>query len=197
MDSYRVADARKLLGKAAPPDVVVVAGGTEEARAVRKAMRDLGLGSTPLLSWDTILDGSGLDDSSYLQRTGKDAVGTYAGLTSIAPPRAAFVDAYRARFGEEPTDYASTAYACTQIILASLEASAKGGPSADQLREAVRVHAVDPSNRYDTVLGTLGFDANGDSTQQVISFYRVDPEGADGAGDWALIKQQDFGPQPS
>lgn len=69
MDSYRVADARKLLGKAASPDVVVVAGGTEEARAVRKAMRDLGLGSTPLLSWDTILDGSGLDDSSYLQRT--------------------------------------------------------------------------------------------------------------------------------
>lgn len=61
----------------------------------------------------------------------------------------------------------------------------------------VRVHAVDPSNRYDTVLGTLGFEENGDSTQQVISFYRVDPEGADGAGDWALIKQQDFGPQPS
>jgi class 3 adenylate cyclase/ABC-type branched-subunit amino acid transport system substrate-binding protein len=196
-DAGRVADARKLMGKAAPPDVVVVAGGTEDARAVRKAMRDLGRGSTPLLSWDTILDGSGVDDSSYLQRTGKDAVGTYAGLTSFAPHTAAFVDAYRARFGEEPTDYASAAYACTQIILASLEASAKDGPSADGLREAVRTHAVDPTNRYDTVLGTLGFDENGDSTQQVISFYRVDPEGANGAGDWALIKQQDFGPQPS
>ena len=174
MDSYRVADARKLLGKAASPDVVVVAGGTEETRAVRKAMRDLvpRLNPTPELGHDP-------------RRLG---------------PRRQLVpatDPYRARFGEEPTDYASTAYACTQIILASLEASAKGGPSADQLREVVRVHAVDPSNRYDTVLGTLGFEENGDSTQQVISFYRVDPEGADGAGDWALIKQQDFGPQPS
>src|SRR5262245_14689 len=48
--------------------------------------------------------------------------------------------------------------------------------------------------RYETVLGTVGFDANGDSTQQMISFYRVDPEAADGAGDWVLMKQQDFGP---
>ena len=160
-------------------------------------MRDVGLGSTPLLSWDTILDGSGADDSSYLQRTGKDAVGTYAGLTSFAPAKAAFVDAYRARFGEEPSDYASAAYACTQIILASLAASAKDGPSADELREAVRKHAVDPSNRYETALGTLGFDENGDSTQQMISIYRVDSEAANGASDWALIKQQDFGPQPS
>ncbi len=39
----------------------------------------------------------------------------------------------------------------------------------------------------------MGFDGNGDSTQQMISFYRVDLEGADGAGDWALVKQQDFG----
>ncbi len=27
-----------------------------------------------------------------------------------------------------------------------------------------------------------------------LSFYRVDPGPADGAGDWDLIKQQDFGP---
>ncbi|HJS73634.1 MAG TPA: hypothetical protein VJ921_05060 [Vicinamibacteria bacterium] len=40
----------------------------------------------------------------------------------------------------------------------------------------------------------MGFDANGDSTQQVVSFYRVDPEAAGGAGDWALMKQQDYGP---
>jgi class 3 adenylate cyclase/ABC-type branched-subunit amino acid transport system substrate-binding protein len=196
-DAARVADARKQLSKEVAPDVVVVAGGTEDARAVKKAMRDLGLASIPLLSWDTIYNGSGRVDSSYLQRTGKDAVGTYAGLTSIAPPSAAFVDAYRARFRKEPSDYASAAYACTQVILAALAASAKDGPSAAGLKEAVRARAVDSSNRYDTVLGTLGFDENGDSTQQVISFYRVDPEGADGAGDWALIKQQDFGQQPS
>jgi hypothetical protein len=40
----------------------------------------------------------------------------------------------------------------------------------------------------------VGFDANGDSTQKFVSMFRVDPEAADGAGDWVLVKQQDFGP---
>ena len=56
------------------------------------------------------------------------AVGTYGGLASIPPPRADFVDAYRAAFGEEPTDYAAATYACAQVILASLEAVATDGP---------------------------------------------------------------------
>jgi hypothetical protein len=33
------------------------------------------------------------------------------------------------------------------------------------------------------------------SALQMVSMYRVDPEAADGAGDWVLVKQQDFGPQ--
>ena len=157
-------------------------------------MREAGHESTPFVSWDGILDGSGRDDGSYLQRAGEAAAGTYVALASIAPPRADFVDAYRAAFGEEPTDYAAAAYACAQVILASLEAIAADGPDAEGLREAVRAYAVDPAHRFETAIGTVGFDANGDSTQQVVSFYRVDPEAADGAGDWALMKQQDFGP---
>ena len=53
-----------------------------------------------------------------------------------------------------------------------------------------------PSQRYETAIGAVGFDANGDSIKQMVSFFRVDPEADGGAGDWALIKQQDFGPQP-
>ena len=83
-----------------------------------------------------------------------------------------------------------------RLIIASLEAVAEDGPDAEGLREAVRAHAVDTTNRYETAIGTVGFDANGDSIQQMMSFFRVDPEAEDGAGDWALIKQQDFGPQP-
>jgi len=182
-------------GAETSPDVVVFAGDTHSgAPGARRAMRAAGLGSTPFVSWDGILDGSGAKPGSYLQRTGKAAAGTYVGLSSIAPPRADFVDAYRSAFREEPTAYASAAYACTQVILASLEAVAEDGPSSKDLREAVRAYAADPAHRYETVLGTVGFDADGDSTQQMVSLYRVDPEGADGAGDWTLIKQQDFGP---
>jgi branched-chain amino acid transport system substrate-binding protein len=178
----------------AAPEVVFFSGITESgAPAVRKAMRDAGFASTPFLSWDGLLDGSGADDESYLQRTGIAADGTYVGNTSIPPPKAGFVDAYRGRFGEEPNQYAAAAYACMQIVLASLQASAADGPDAGELREALRRHAVDPARRYETVLGTLGFDANGDSTKQVVSFFRVDPAAAGGKGDWVLVKQQDFG----
>jgi hypothetical protein len=55
---------------------------------------------------------------------------------------------------------------------------------------------VDPTHRFETVLGTVGFDANGDSIQQFVDLYRVDPAAGDGAGDWVLIRQQDFGPPP-
>ena len=75
-----------------------------------------------------------------------------------------------------------------------VEAIAADGPNAEGLREALRAYAVDPTHRYETAIGNVGFDANGDSTQQVVSFYRVDPQAAGGAGDWALMKQQDYGP---
>jgi branched-chain amino acid transport system substrate-binding protein len=188
--------ARALLRRTEPsPDVVVFAGATDYGAAdVRRAMRAAGLGQTPFLSWDTIQDGSGATEGSFLASAGGAAEGTYLARTAIAPPRADFVSAYRAAFGEEPTDYAAAAYACMQVVLASLEAAAEDGPGADELREAVRAHAVEPAHRYETVLGSVGFDDNGDSTQQMVSFYRVDPLAADGAGDWVLMKQQDFGP---
>jgi branched-chain amino acid transport system substrate-binding protein len=178
------------------PDVVVFAGDNEPAARVRRAMREAGRGSTPFVTWDGIFDGSGSTDGSYLQQSGDAAEGSYYGHTSIAPPRVDFVDAYRAAFGEEPTEYAAAAYACVEVILASLEAIAEDGPDAGELREALRAYAVDPAHRYETVLGTLGFDVNGDSTQQFVSMFRVDPEAADGAGDWVLLKQQDYGAPP-
>jgi len=63
----------------------------------------------------------------------------------------------------------------------------------DGSREALRAAVVEPARRYATVLGTVGFDGNGDSTQQFVTILRVDPAALDGAGDWADLKQQDFG----
>ena len=44
--------------------------------------------------------------------------------------------------------------------------------------------------------GPSGFDGNGDSLQQFVTFYRVDPSAAGGKGDWVIAKQQDYGPAP-
>jgi branched-chain amino acid transport system substrate-binding protein len=166
---------------------------SESAAELRRAMVDNGLGATPFLTADALLDGSGAEPDSYLYLADEAAIGSHASHSSIGPYRASFVDAYRARFGEEPDEYAAAAHACTEVIIQSLRAIAAQGASAEGLREAVRAHAVDPAHRFETVLGTVGFDANGDSIQQFVTLYRVDPQAADGAGDWVVVKQQDYG----
>jgi branched-chain amino acid transport system substrate-binding protein len=165
------------------------------AARVRKAMVADLLGKVPFVSWDGI-GGSGSEAGSFIQLAGRAAVGSYQSHASIAPPKAEFGDAYRSKFGPVPNEYAAAAYACTEVILSALQMVASRGTSAAGLREAVRSQAVDPSHRYATVLGSIDFDTNGDSLQQFVTFYRVDPSAAGGKGDWVIQKQQDYGPAP-
>jgi branched-chain amino acid transport system substrate-binding protein len=185
------------LSRATYPATGVFFGGFADTGApqVRKAMVASGFAKLPFVSWDGI-GGSGSEDGSFLQLTGRAAVGSYQSHASIAPSKAAFVDAYRSRFGREPDEYTASAYACTEVVLDALRKVAAKGATAAGLREALRSQAVDPDNQYDTVLGSIGFDANGDSRQQFVTFYRVDPNADDGNGDWVIEKQQDYGPAP-
>ena len=96
----------------------------------------------------------------------------------------------------EPDEYAAAAYACVQVIVKSLRAVAANRPSAEGLRDALRAYAVDPTHHYDTVVGDVGFDVNGDSVHQYVTFFRVDPSAAGGKGDWVIAKEQDYGPAP-
>ncbi|HLA17544.1 MAG TPA: ABC transporter substrate-binding protein, partial [Candidatus Limnocylindrales bacterium] len=142
------------------------------APQVRQAMVNAGFGSIPFVSWDGI-GGSGAEDGSFIQQAGTAAVGSYQSHASIAPAKAGFAERYRAAFAADPDEYAAAAYACAEVIFAALGDVAAQGVGAEELREAVRASAVDPSHRYDTILGSLGFDANGDSSQQFVTFYRV------------------------
>ncbi|MDQ2943587.1 MAG: ABC transporter substrate-binding protein [Candidatus Dormibacteraeota bacterium] len=179
------------------PDVVFFGGFSDTGGVpLRLAMERAGLGSVPLLSWDGLLDGSGVEKGSFIQQVGPTAIGSYVAHASFAPPKASFVEAYRLAYGKAPDEYSAAAYACIEVIARSLRAIAAGSPTAAGLREALRAYAVDPSHRYETVLGAVGFDKNGDSIQQFVTFYRVDPSAVRGAGDWVIDKQQDFGPAP-
>ena len=156
-----------------------------------------GHAGTPLLSWDFIRDGDGRQAGSYIQRVGAaDATGTYAAHASLPDHRFAFADAYRKRFGDEPDEYAAAGYACVQIIAAALHEILDEAGSPDQARALLRAAVADPEQRFETVLGTVGFDANGDARQQFVTFYRVEASAAGGAGDWVIFKKQDFGPAP-
>jgi branched-chain amino acid transport system substrate-binding protein len=186
-----------LSGSSDPPGAVFFGGFTETgAWNVRLAMVTSGHGSIPFVSWDGIQDGSGADQGSFIQHAGTAAAGSYFSHATIGPPLADFDARFRARFGQASDEYIASSYACTQVIIDSLRAVAANAPSADGLREAVRAYAVDPSHRYDTVIGTVGFDGNGDSRQQYVTFYKVDMSAENGLGDWVVDKQQDYGPAP-
>jgi len=179
------------------PTMVFFGGFTDSgAPELRKAMVDQGHAAIPMLSWDGIWDGSGADTGSYIQRLGAAAVGSYVSHATIGPLRAAFEQRFRDKYKVAPDEYAGAAYACAEVIIQALGGVAKTGPNAQALREAVRSYAVDPAHRYETAIGTVGFDANGDSIQQIVSLYRVEASAAGGAGDWVVAKQQDFGPAP-
>jgi ABC-type branched-subunit amino acid transport system substrate-binding protein len=106
------------------------------------------------------------------------------------------VEAYRQAYGTEPDEYAAAAYACVEVIVDSLRGVARDRPASQGLREAVRAYAVDPAHHFETVVGDVAFDANGDSVHQYVTFFRVDPTAAGGLGDWVIDKQQDYGPAP-
>jgi branched-chain amino acid transport system substrate-binding protein len=181
-----------------PPRLVFFGGQPDTgAVALRRAMGAAGHAETPFLSWDTILDGDGRDPFSFIGQVGVGAVvGSYAAHASLPDQKASFAAAYRERFGFEADEYSAAGYACVEIIAAALRAIASQGPSVEQVRGLLRAAAVDPTRRWETVLGTVGFDGNGDALQQFVTFYRVEASAANGAGDWVIFKKQDFGPAP-
>ena len=159
------------------------------AVAVRQAMVESGNASVPFVSWDWIGEPVGAD-GSFLDQAGAAAVGSYISHATFAPPKARFVDAYRSAYGREPDEYASAAYACIEVIVAALREVAAKGATEGSLREATRASAVDPSHRYETVLGSIGFDANGDSLQQFVTIFRVDADADEGKPGWVVEKHR-------
>lgn len=187
---------------ATPPEVVFIPAPANSAARVRTAMADAGLLATPLLGWDALLyystvyfDPPGV--GPYVDQAGVQvADGTYVAHATLPDYKFSFADAYRTRFMTEPDEYAAAGYACVEIIASALRALAPAGPSATELRGLVRSFVADPAHQYDTVVGNVSFDANGDSLQQFVTFYRFDASAAGGAGDWIVFKKQDFGPAP-
>lgn len=180
------------------PNAVFFSGETASGGPlVRLAMEEIGHADLPYLAWDAMLDGSGAEEGTYINAVGAElAEGTHATLSALPDSKFGFVSEYRDRFGVEPEQYAAGAYACVEVIVEALRAVAFPDMTASRLRDEVRGYTVDLDRRYETVVGNIGFDQNGDNVRQFVAFYRVDPLAEGGRGDWVLIKKQDFGPAP-
>lgn len=181
-----------------PAAAVYYAGDPRSGAAAFKSALDAALREDqvprfPFVGWHGLLDGSGAVPGSFIGAAGASAANSYATALSVAPARADFDLRYRATFGKPLDQYAGAAHACTQAIVAALSNAASRSVDASQLREAVRSHLVDPGHRFETVIGAIGFDANGDSIHQFVSFFKVDVSAIGGKGDWVFVKQQDFG----
>ncbi|MFO1540712.1 MAG: branched-chain amino acid ABC transporter substrate-binding protein [Chloroflexota bacterium] len=178
------------------PDALLFGGMTATGAAtVRRQMAQAGLGELPFLAGEGLVDGTGEDAGSFVAVAGAAAAGSWSTSASVAdyPGRAAFEEAFRARYGGSPPAYGNDAYACGQVITAAIARVAADGPVT---REAVRRAVTDPGATFDTVLGPIAFDANGDPTVAVSTLYRVDlgidPDPAvPGAGAWVPVARID------
>jgi len=178
-----------------PPYVFYGGVTTSGLGLFRKQMAQQGIANIPFGGGDGINDGSAATASSFLNIAGPAGdVSTYSTVAAIhdIPNPTAFSSAYQAKFGTAPGAYSAPAYACAQVFLQALKAVGTGVTDLATLRSKIRAYVADPANKYDTVLGTVGFDANGDTTQHTISYYKFDPT----TKDWAFVKQRDFVADP-
>jgi branched-chain amino acid transport system substrate-binding protein len=167
-------DFKALLTKAKSmnPDVVFYGGTTSTGGGlVRKQMADAGLGNTPYLG------GDGISDDEFEKVAGDSANGAY--MTTAAPDAAnlpsatAFVAAYKARFNSDVGPYSANAYTAAKIEIAAIEKAINDNGGKLPTRADVRKY-VAATTRFDSPIGKIGFDANGDTTAPILSLYKVD-----------------------
>jgi branched-chain amino acid transport system substrate-binding protein len=182
--------------KGLTPEYVYYGGVTTSGLGIfRKQMASQGLQTISFGGGDGINDGSAATKSSFLNIAGADGdLNTYSTVAAIhdIPNAAQFAADYKAMFNTDPGSYSAPAYACTQVFLQALKAVSTGVTDLAQLREKVRAYVADPTYSYDTVLGTFTIDANGDTSQHVISYYQYDAT----LKDWKFLQQRDFTANP-
>ena len=156
---------------------------------LRKQMVAAGMANIPFVGGDGIVDGSAATPSSFLNLAGPQGdAGSWSTVAAaqVIPNADAFAAKYDAAYGTKaPGAYSAAAYACTQIILDAFKHVGKPD------RAGIRAYITSGAT-FTTVLGTLHFDANGDTSQKIISEYRFDP--TFNGGDWLFVKQVDFSP---
>jgi branched-chain amino acid transport system substrate-binding protein len=182
--------------KALNPEAIYFGGVTATGGArILLAAQQAGLGDVPYVGPDGINDGSGDTKDSFLNLAGSAAKTSFSTLAGIGdfPGRAQFEVDYAAEYKTAPTGYAGTGFACAQVVIDALDRAGKTNPAdMTALREAVRAAGTATDNTYHTIVGDITFDANGDTSQKIVSIYSVDPAAASGKGDWKFETQVDY-----
>ena len=147
----------------------------------------------PFVGLDIIVDGPRSFAGSFMQAAGAKVANAYGIFpTGTDPTLGPQVEAeYVATYGRPASNFVLSSYACTSIILDALhrlDPSRLAEPA--DWREALRAEVTASGPRYQTAVGPIGFDANGDADPQRVSIYRGDPT----TGDWTFWQMLELPP---
>jgi branched-chain amino acid transport system substrate-binding protein len=142
--------------KSKNPEAIIVSALVEEASGIVSQARQLGIpASIP------IIGGNGFNSPALIKNAGEAAEGVMIGAswntTSPLPLNQKFVDAFSAKYGSAPDQFAAQAYAGVHI---AYEAIKKAGATDD--RKTIR-DALAKIRDFDCVLGKFSFTEGRDA----------------------------------
>ncbi len=149
--------------QAARPDLIFIAGLDVTAGVIIQQARDMGI-ETPVIGGDGLMG---------LVGQGPLFEGTYVGLLyhpefpSEAGPQ--FVEAYRARHGQDPDHFAALAY---DAVMLFAEAVRQVGTDRANIRDYLETVGSD-NNPFQGVSGSIFFDENGDPERKNFAVGRI------------------------
>jgi len=166
-------DFHALLTKVASthPDLVYY-GGTFSTGGglVRKQMPDAGLGNIPYAG------GDGIKDQDFLDVVGAAADNSYA---TVAAPDATkipaaqeFLKEYQATFHTPIGAYSASSYVAAMAIIHAIALAVKADGGKAPTRGQVLAYLRNTKN-LPSIIGTFSFDANGDTTNRIISIWEA------------------------
>ena len=148
--------------KAANPDAIVLAANTQQAAALSKQIRELGV-TVPLIG-----EGSWTSDS-YLKLAGPASDGVY-GLVEYVytiknPINDAFVKEFQAKLKENPTKFAGAAHNAIHIMVDAIKRAGAADP--EKIREALE------KTDYNGLVGNIKFDGKHQAYGQTVYLAHV------------------------
>jgi branched-chain amino acid transport system substrate-binding protein len=165
------------------PQAVYFGGQYPEASLLAKQMKAAGL-NIPLMG------GDGIYDPTYIKVAGAAATGDLAtsvgAPTDTLPTAKTFVADYKAAgYKEGYSAYGAYSYDAANVIINALAKALNG---KDKIDDSVKQAVIDDvqNTKMNGVTGAVSFDQFGDTTNKVLSVYKVE------GGAWVPVKTATF-----
>lgn len=143
----------------ANPDVIFAPGNFTESAMVIKQARQLGY-DMPFLGGDT------WETPEFVEVGGSEVDGAvfstfFDSNADLTPATKVFVDAYKAKYNQEPAAVTALSYDAYNLILDAIEAC--GTTDSETLRQA-----IEDTDNFAGAAGYVTFDENGDATKNAV-----------------------------